>query len=64
MTDTSPDADTRKISPAKGRRVRHENGALLEPKSTVAWSAYWQRRADDGDITIHGQAEPAEDKKD
>lgn len=62
MTDESTltDADERnegplekKISPEKGKRVRHEGGKLLEPKTIVTWSAYWQRRADDGDILVH-----------
>lgn len=49
-------SDQRTISPAKGRRVRHEDGALLEPRSEVSWSPYWQRRQDDGDITVHVRA--------
>lgn len=48
-----------KISPAKDRRVRHENGGLLEPKSDVVWSPYWERRANDGDIIVHAAADQA-----
>lgn len=49
--------NTVKISPAKGRRVRHETGQLLEPKTAVERSPYWQRRSDDGDITGYQPAE-------
>jgi hypothetical protein len=41
----------RQIAPAEGRRVRHENGALLDPMGEgVAWSPWWARRLADGDI--------------
>jgi hypothetical protein len=49
--------DERLISPAADRRVRHEDGRLLEPKTPVTWSPHWQRREDDGDIVVHRAAE-------
>lgn len=55
MTDKTD--TTVKISPAAGVRVRHEGGELLEPKTDVAWSPYWQRRSDDGEITVHASKE-------
>lgn len=49
------------ISPAADRRVRHEGGGeLLEPKTTVTWSPYWQRRADDGDVIVHSAKKGAD----
>lgn len=54
MTEPNDDdVPERTISPARDRRVRHQSGALLEPRTRVCWSAYWQRRADDGDIVVH-----------
>lgn len=49
------DADTRTIQPVDGRRVRLEDGTLLERAQAVEWSPYWQRRLDDGDIEISEQ---------
>lgn len=41
----------REIAPAADRRVRHEDGRLLdEAGETVAWSTHWQRRLNDEDI--------------
>ena len=43
----------RQIAPVEGRRVRHENGNLLDPMGEgVVWSPWWARRLDDGDIEV------------
>ena len=44
--------ETRRVSPAEGRKVRHPGGAVLEPKSDVTWSAFWQRLLNDGDVVL------------
>lgn len=39
--------------PAKGLRIRKEDGTQLpEEGDTVIHSSYWQRRKDDGDVTL------------
>lgn len=39
--------------PAKGLRVRKEDGTFLpEDGDTVIHSSYWQRRANDRDVTL------------
>ncbi|WCT72055.1 DUF2635 domain-containing protein [Sphingomonas naphthae] len=47
------DSDTRFVTPAPDRRVRHADGALLDPAGEpVTWSTYWERRRQDGDVLI------------
>lgn len=64
MIEPSADANSRRISPAEDRRVRHPTGDLLEPKSAVTWSPYWQRRLDDGDVVEHAPKAAAKSEKD
>jgi hypothetical protein len=48
------------LQPAPGRRVRKENGQLLDAAGeTVIASSYWQRRLDAGDV-IEAPAPPDE----
>jgi hypothetical protein len=44
-------AETYDLAPAPDRRVRHENGRLLdEAGETVTRSSYWDRRLADDDV--------------
>ena len=46
-------ADQVKVTPAEGRRVRDEQGAVLPPKGkSVLLSSYWRRKEVDGDVTL------------
>jgi hypothetical protein len=55
--------ETETISPAEGRRVLDPvRGHPIGDNETVAWSSYWQRRLDDGDVVLAG-AQPAKTKK-
>ena len=46
------ESDIRRIEPAEGRRVRYENGVVLDGFDDVIWSTYWERRLLDGDIVV------------
>lgn len=44
---------TKTIMPAAGLKVRKPGGGhLAGAGEPVAWSPYWQRRKDDGDVAI------------
>ncbi len=41
------------VKPAKGLKVRKENGTFLpDAGDTVVHSSYWARREQDGDVTL------------
>lgn len=48
--------EQRTISPAPDRRVHHPDGQLLEERTAVDWTPYWQRRLDDEDIELVADA--------
>jgi hypothetical protein len=46
-------SDTRTVRPVDGRRVRQPgSGKLLAGELAVAWTSYWQRLANAGDVEI------------
>lgn len=48
-------------TPAKGMRVRKEDGTVLPEKGdTVIHSSYWKRRENDGDVIL---SEPPRNSK-
>lgn len=48
------------LKPAEGRRVRREDGPLLDPDGElVSASPYWERRLADGDVEVTTKAKAA-----
>lgn len=50
--------------PAKGLRVRKEDGTYLpEGGDTVTHSSFWQRRSNDGDVTLSEPPAPGQSQR-